>query len=215
VQHPHGRPQRRAPHGRASRILIPRHHGASRTALNRHGRAACPSATRPPAPQDCNQPHIIRSHEKGKPFSRTWCQQLLGYLRPAARTAPARKLARTTTATTRMTAATAGTGHLAVGPGSGRPREGSTRPGSRPGPAASPSPQRGMRVVRREALRYIPGVAGMDWRDVLGSDVLPGVERLREKEHGAPRGALPYSLCSREELGGRFLGPMPYLAPKG
>jgi len=37
--------------------------------------------------------------------------------------------------------------------------------------------------VRREALRYIPGVAGMDWRDVLGSDVLPGAERLREKEH--------------------------------
>ena len=37
--------------------------------------------------------------------------------------------------------------------------------------------------VRREALRCIPGVAGMDWRDVLGSDVLPGTERLREKEH--------------------------------
>jgi hypothetical protein len=36
-----------------------------------------------------------------------------------------------------------------------------------------------MRLVRREALRYIPGVAGMDRRDVLGSDVLPGVERLR------------------------------------
>ena len=33
--------------------------------------------------------------------------------------------------------------------------------------------------------------------------------------HGAPRGALPYSLCSREELGGMFLGLMPYLAPKG
>jgi hypothetical protein len=37
--------------------------------------------------------------------------------------------------------------------------------------------------VRRKALRYIPGVAGMDWRDVLGSDVLPGAERLRGKEH--------------------------------
>jgi hypothetical protein len=40
-----------------------------------------------------------------------------------------------------------------------------------------------MRVVRREALRYIPGVAGMDWRDVVGSDVLPGAERLRGQEH--------------------------------
>jgi hypothetical protein len=36
--------------------------------------------------------------------------------------------------------------------------------------------------VRREALRYIPGVAGMDWRDVLWSAVLPGAERLRGKE---------------------------------
>jgi hypothetical protein len=44
-------------------------------------------------------------------------------------------------------------------------------------------PVGGMRVVRREALRYIPGLAGMDWRDVLGSDVLPGAERLRGKEH--------------------------------
>ncbi len=44
-------------------------------------------------------------------------------------------------------------------------------------------PHRGRCGVRREALRYIPGVAGMDWRDVLGSDVLPGAERLREKEH--------------------------------
>ena len=76
-------------------------------------------------------------------------------------------------------------------------------------------PVRGMSGVRREALRCIPGVAGKDWRDVLGSDVLPGAERLREKEHGAPRGALPYPLCSREELGGMFLGLMPYLAPKG
>ena len=99
MQHPHGRPQRRAPHGKASRILIPRHHGASRTALNKHRSAACPSATLPPAPQDRNQPHIIRSHEKGKPFSLTCCQQLLGYGRPAARTTPARKPARTATAT--------------------------------------------------------------------------------------------------------------------
>jgi hypothetical protein len=38
-------------------------------------------------------------------------------------------------------------------------------------------------VVRREALRHIPGLAGKDWREVLGSDVLPGAERLRGKEH--------------------------------
>jgi hypothetical protein len=31
----------------------------------------------------------------------------------------------------------------------------------------------------------------------------------------APRGALPYSRLSREELGGRFLDLMPYLDPKG
>jgi hypothetical protein len=49
--------------------------------------------------------------------------------------------------------------------------------------AAKPRPTRGMSGVRREALRCIPGVAGKDWRDVLGSDVLPGAERLRGKEH--------------------------------
>lgn len=38
--------------------------------------------------------------------------------------------------------------------------------------------QLGMSVVRREALRHIPGAAGMDWREVLGSDDLPGAERL-------------------------------------
>jgi hypothetical protein len=32
---------------------------------------------------------------------------------------------------------------------------------------------------------------------------------------GAPRGALLYPRCSREELGGRFLGLMAYLDPKG
>ena len=45
--------------------------------------------------------------------------------------------------------------------------------------AASSRATRGKVVVRREALRCIPGVAGKDWRDVLGSDVLPGAERLR------------------------------------
>jgi hypothetical protein len=39
----------------------------------------------------------------------------------------------------------------------------------------------GMSVLRREALRHIPGIAGKDWRDVLGSDGLPDAERLRGK----------------------------------
>ena len=34
-------------------------------------------------------------------------------------------------------------------------------------------------------------------------------------DHSAPRGALLYPRRSREELGGRFLGPMAYLDPKG
>ena len=37
--------------------------------------------------------------------------------------------------------------------------------------------------LRREAPCCIPGAAGKDWRDVLGSDVLPGAERLRGQEH--------------------------------
>jgi hypothetical protein len=49
-------------------------------------------------------------------------------------------------------------------------------------------PHGGMTVVRREALRYIPGLTGMDWRDVLGSDVLPGTERLRGQEHDRKTG---------------------------
>ena len=35
------------------------------------------------------------------------------------------------------------------------------------------------------------------------------------KIQAAPRGALSYSRCSREKLGGRFLGLMAYLDPKG
>jgi hypothetical protein len=34
-------------------------------------------------------------------------------------------------------------------------------------------------------------------------------------DHSAPRGALSYPRFSREELGGRFLGLMAYLDPKG
>ncbi len=34
-------------------------------------------------------------------------------------------------------------------------------------------------------------------------------------KHSAPRGALPYPQLSWGELGGRFLGLMAYLAPKG
>jgi hypothetical protein len=39
--------------------------------------------------------------------------------------------------------------------------------------------------------------------------------RAPSGRRGAPRGALLYPRCSREELGGRFLGPMAYLDPKG
>ena len=35
------------------------------------------------------------------------------------------------------------------------------------------------------------------------------------KDMAAPRGALSYSRFSREEFGGRFLGPMAYLDLKG
>jgi hypothetical protein len=42
-------------------------------------------------------------------------------------------------------------------------------------------------------------------------------DMVRQEIYGypAPRGALSYSRCSREELGGRFLGLMAYLDPKG
>ena len=40
------------------------------------------------------------------------------------------------------------------------------------------------------------------------------VRALKEMS-AAPRGALPYSRFSREELGGTFLDLMPYLDPKG
>ena len=47
----------------------------------------------------------------------------------------------------------------------------------------------------------------------------PGQSRRNAVDHRreacAPRGALLYSRLSREELGGRFLGLMAYLAPKG
>ena len=39
--------------------------------------------------------------------------------------------------------------------------------------------------------------------------------RVISGRSGAPRGALLYPRRSREELGGRFLGPMAYLDPKG
>jgi hypothetical protein len=69
--------------------------------------------------------------------------------------------------------------------------------------------------VRREALRHITCAGGRNLEGYSWVDALPGAERLRGQRHGAPRGASPYSLCSREELGGMFLGLMSYLAPKG
>ena len=49
---------------------------------------------------------------------------------------------------------------------------------------------------------------------VLDSDVDPTYIGKLERG-GAPRGAWLYSRLSREELEGRFLGPMAYLEPKG
>ena len=73
--------------------------------------------------------------------------------------------------------------------------------------------ERTLCAARRFAV--FPAQPGGTRREVPGSNGLPGSERLRGQQHGAPRGALPYPLCSREELGGMFLGLMPYLAPKG
>jgi hypothetical protein len=44
---------------------------------------------------------------------------------------------------------------------------------------------RSMRQARHEALRCIPSSAGRDWREVLGSDGLPGAGRLRGQEHAS------------------------------
>jgi hypothetical protein len=43
----------------------------------------------------------------------------------------------------------------------------------------------------------------------------PYTSRQATYDLSAPRGALSYPRCSREELGGRFLGRMAYLDPKG
>ncbi len=48
---------------------------------------------------------------------------------------------------------------------------------------------------------------------VLLQEVAAGIDV--HKDMTAPRGALLYSRFSREEFGGRFLGLMPYLNPKG
>ena len=82
--------------------------------------------------------------------------------------------------------------------------------GGRPGRLIA---DRNLCAMRR--LVVFPAEPGRTRREVRGSDGLPGAERQRGLQHGAPRGALPYPLCSREELGGMFLGLMPYLAPKG
>jgi hypothetical protein len=38
-----------------------------------------------------------------------------------------------------------------------------------------------MSEVRREALRHIPGLAGKEWRDVLGSDVFTWRRKVKGK----------------------------------
>jgi hypothetical protein len=63
-------------------------------------------------------------------------------------------------------------------------------------------------TVYRWVQRFTPlfaGAAGPLRDATVGSSTRPS----------APRGALPYPQLSWEELGGRFLGLMAYLAPKG
>jgi hypothetical protein len=72
----------------------------------------------------------------------------------------------------------------------------------------------------------------LDWDAVQWRAVEDDVRRLRQRiftaskagdlkkvrslqKLTAPRGALSYPRCSREKLGGRFLGLMAYLDPKG
>jgi N-terminal domain of reverse transcriptase len=76
-----------------------------------------------------------------------------------------------------------------------------------------------------------PGLDAVDWDWVDWSGCEREVRRLRQRifkatQEGdwprvrslqkltAPRGALSYPRCSREELEGRFLGLMAYLDPK-
>ena len=80
---------------------------------------------------------------------------------------------------------------------------------------------------------------GSCWRELAGgAPLLPGadvlafidIDSMQKRVYGhakqgagfghtkiqaAPRGALSYPRCSREKLGGRFLGLMAYLDPKG
>ena len=58
--------------------------------------------------------------------------------------------------------------------------------------------------VRRLRGRIFTATQEQDW---------PRVRNLQKLT--APRGALLYPRLSREEFEGRFLGPMPYLEPKG
>ena len=58
--------------------------------------------------------------------------------------------------------------------------------------------------VRRLRQRIFTAAQEQDW---------PRVRNLQKLT--APRGALLYPRLSREEFEGRFLGPMPYLEPKG
>ena len=64
------------------------------------------------------------------------------------------------------------------------------------------------------ARRADAGTVRLGERDVAGL-VLLGDMYGAPYDLRAPRGALPYSRCSREELGGRFLGLMANPALKG
>jgi hypothetical protein len=64
--------------------------------------------------------------------------------------------------------------------------------------------------------------AGASVEPTTLTSLQPGTRNDRRTRHvcsvfarSAPRGALLYPRFSREELGGRFLGPMAHLDPKG
>jgi hypothetical protein len=93
----------------------------------------------------------------------------------------------------------------------GRSAIAARRPPAAPDPAASTAPSQADTADRprpapdRHAARGAITVAARTHYS----------KSLRFQGIGAPRGASSYPRRSREELGGRFLGPMAYLEPKG
>ncbi|HZI74018.1 MAG TPA: hypothetical protein VFD73_08300, partial [Gemmatimonadales bacterium] len=91
------------------------------------------------------------------------------------------------------------------------------RLGMQPGLAAVATQVRGHRRTQHKMTGRFEASA----RSREGSHISPCVTSDDEHQHarsgksGAPRSALLYPRRSREELGGRFLGLMAYLDPKG